>query len=469
MLISNCLRSIVEKSTYENYEIVCVFDAETQPAILRDLREIAGDRLRLVRYDRAFSFSAKINVGVGRSEGEHLLLLNDDMEVVTPDWIERMVMYSSLPEVGAVGGRLLWEDGRLQHVGVRFENGLPGHPHRGFSGDFKGYANGVRVAQNCLAVTGACLMTRRELFEQVGGMTTVLPINYNDIDYCLKLRAAGLRAVYDPDVVMYHFESSSRSSDVDDWEKDVLRSRWLQVTAVDPYGNPNLSSDIPRLTSPFNWARGRRPRLPFRHRRRLRRVTEPNSAVISAARAVELGILCFGEHTYGEPGVMLYPGDTAKAAFGKYCSIGDDVELFVGGNHRTDWVTTYPLRVMLGLPGAYEDGHPATKGDIVVGNDVWIGAEARIMSGVEIGDGAVIGMGAIVAADVRPYAVAAGNPAREIPTALPGPGRRGIGEDRLVGLAARRRPRAGGRAQRPRCGGFRASLRRLRQLTPGIR
>jgi O-antigen biosynthesis protein len=261
VLVSNCLRSIVEKSTYDAYEIVCVFDADTQPAILHELREIAGDRLRLVRYDRPFSFSAKINVGAGRSEGEHLLLLNDDIEVVAPDWIERMVMYSSLAEVGAVGGRLLWEDGRLQHVGVRFEGGLPGHPCRGFSGDFKGYANGVRVAQNLLAVTGACLMTRRELFEELGGMSTILPINYNDIDYCLKARAAGLRTVYDPDLVMYHFESSSRPTEVEDWEKERLLARWLPLTAVDPYGNPNMHGEGPRLSAPFNWARGRRLRL----------------------------------------------------------------------------------------------------------------------------------------------------------------------------------------------------------------
>ena len=85
-----------------------------------------------------------------------------------------MVMYSSLPEVGAVGGRLLWEDGRLQHVGVRFDDGLPGHPYRGFPGDYNGYANEVRIAQNCLAVTGACLMTRRDLFEELGGLSTDL-------------------------------------------------------------------------------------------------------------------------------------------------------------------------------------------------------------------------------------------------------------------------------------------------------
>lgn len=267
VLVTHCVRSIVATSTYDAYEIVCVVDASTDRAVLDELREIAGDRLRLVRYDRPFSFSSKINLGAVRSEGEHLLLLNDDMEVVTADWIERMVMYSGIPEVGAVGARLLWEDGRLQHAGVRFEDGLPGHPYRGFSGEFRGYANGVRVAQNCLAVTGACLMTRREDFDEVGGLTTTLPLNYNDIDYCLKLRATGRRVVYDPDTVLYHFESSSRSAEVEDWEKQALIDRWLPVTAVDPYSNPNLRHGAPRLRSYLTWA-VRRPRLRGRLRRK---------------------------------------------------------------------------------------------------------------------------------------------------------------------------------------------------------
>jgi GT2 family glycosyltransferase len=265
VLVNNCVRSIVEKSTYENYEIVCVIDSSTPRNVHRELEEIAGDRLRLVEFDRPFSFSAKINVGAIRSHGEHLLMLNDDVEVKTPDWIERMLMYSEMPEIGAVGGKLLWEDGRLQHIGVNFQGGLPGHLGYGFPGDYPGYANAVRVARNFLAVTGACLMTRRELFEEVGGLSTRFPINYNDIDYCLKLQARGRRTVYDPDLVMYHFESSSRDPEVADWEKALLRERWAHLTTPDPYANPNMHEESPRLSSPFRWALRRRPQL----RRRL--------------------------------------------------------------------------------------------------------------------------------------------------------------------------------------------------------
>lgn len=262
VLVEHCLRSIVNDSTYGNYEIVCVIDeGSADEALVDRLREIAGDRLKLVGFDRPFSFSAKINIGAVHSEGEHLLLLNDDMEVATPDWIERMVMYSELPGIGAVGGRLHWEDGRLQHVGVYFYGGLPGHPFRGFDGEYRGYGNAVRVAENCLAVTGACLMTRRELFAELGGLTTTLPVNYNDIDYCMKLRLRGQRVVYDPDLVMNHFESSSRDTDVEDWEKIRFLERWGAMTAVDPYSNPNLHLGVPRITSPFVWALRRRPRL----------------------------------------------------------------------------------------------------------------------------------------------------------------------------------------------------------------
>jgi O-antigen biosynthesis protein len=271
VLVTHCVRSIVQTSSYGNYELICVVDDSTDRDVLDELRAIGGDRLRLVSYDEPFNFSAKVNRGAVRSEGEHLLLLNDDMEVLTPDWIERMVMYSGLADVGAVGGRLLWEDGRLQHAGVLFENGgYPGHIYRGFSRDFNGYSNNVLVAQNYLAVTGACMMTRRDAFEDVGGFTTTFPLNYNDMDYCLKLWASGRRVVYDPDTILYHFESSSRSTDVEDWEKEQLRNRWLPLTMVDPYTNPNLRHGAPRTGSYLrtvarSWTK-RLPRLPQRVR-----------------------------------------------------------------------------------------------------------------------------------------------------------------------------------------------------------
>jgi O-antigen biosynthesis protein len=265
-LVENCGRSIVADSTYSNYELFVVFDTATPPQVLDRLRELGGARLRLVDFDRPFSFSEKINAGAVRCDGDHLLLLNDDIEVATPDWIERMTMYSELDGIGAVGAKLLLEDGRLQHGGVNFEGGLPGHPYYGWPGDSAGYANGLKVARNLLAVTGACLMTPRALFDRVGGLSSTLPVNYNDVDYCLKIREAGARVVYDPDVTMLHFESSSRSSDVAEWEKQVLLARWAGMTTPDPYSNPHLHGEMPMMNSAFDWAR-RRPRLHLPRRR----------------------------------------------------------------------------------------------------------------------------------------------------------------------------------------------------------
>ncbi|HEX5761500.1 MAG TPA: glycosyltransferase [Solirubrobacterales bacterium] len=263
VLVLNCVRSIVERSTYENYEIVCVVDESVEEEILDELRSIAGDRLRLVHFEGEFDFSAKINLGVIHSDGEHLLLLNDDIEIATPEWIERMVMYSAQEGVGAVGAKLLWGDSRLQHVGLNFDHGLPGHLYHGFAGDFRGYMNAVLIARNCLAVTGACLMTRREVFDELGGLSTEFPINFNDVDYCLKAYSQGRRIVYDPDTVLLHFESSSRSAKVEEWEFERLVDRWRRFAEPDPYGNPNLLRGVPRFTAPFAWAR-RRVRLPLR-------------------------------------------------------------------------------------------------------------------------------------------------------------------------------------------------------------
>ena len=260
VLVLHCLKSILATSTYPDYEVVCVADEETDPSILEELRALGGERLRVVAYDQPFNFSAKVNLGAEHSSGEHLLLLNDDMEVVTPDWIERLVMYSSHRGIGAVGAQLRWEDERVQHAGVVLEKGLPGHVYRGAGGDLAGYARNVLVTQNYLAVTGACLMTPRDVFERVGGLAAELPVNYNDIDYCLKAMDHGLRTVYDADTVLYHFESSSRDTKVNDWEKSMLLERHSTV-GRDPYSNPNLRYGEPRPGLLRRGARVARARL----------------------------------------------------------------------------------------------------------------------------------------------------------------------------------------------------------------
>lgn len=169
--------------------------------------------------------------------------------------------------------------------------------------------------------------------------------------------------------------------------------------------------------------------LSFR-RRFLRRLARPILRQVVAAPArlerldnddlIRAGILSVGRHVYGRPRVLVWSsGDTEtlvgpRVRIGNYVSIANDVEIFTGGEHNTDWVTTYPLRIMFGLARAGRDGHPATRGDVTIGNDVWIGRGARIMSGANIGDGAVVGAGAVVVGTVRPYGVVVGVPAREV-------------------------------------------------------
>lgn len=262
VMAENCVRSIVENSTYENYEIVVVADPTMEPEVEEQLREIGGERVRIVpALPGEFNFSAMINTGAQAARGEYLLLLNDDIDITTPNWIERMVMYSSQESVGAVGGRLIWGDGRLQHVGVDFDHGLPGHTYRGFPGTYKGYANSVLIARNCMTVTGACLMTRRDLFFELGGLSLELPVSFNDVDYCLKCFISGHRIVYDPDLFLVHYESSSRNPTVHDWEFHKLVGRWSGVMAADPYINPNVRRGVPRMSSMVAWARRRRPKL----------------------------------------------------------------------------------------------------------------------------------------------------------------------------------------------------------------
>ncbi len=259
-LVVNCVRSIVERSAYDNYELVVVIDADAPQGVSDQLHEIAGDRLQLVPFDQAFNFSAKVNLGAEMSSGEQILLLNDDIEVPAagwrPDpkrmrwlpewdttvqagrriWIESMLAYALQPGVGAVGAKLHLPDGRIQHGGVIARGRLVGHAYYLHPGDTPGYTGNLIVAGNFLAVTAACLMTPRSAFEAVDGMDTSLPLNYNDVDYCLRLRAAGLRSVMVPQVELLHLESASRGrKNPAETEIEALQGRWGTLLENDPY------------------------------------------------------------------------------------------------------------------------------------------------------------------------------------------------------------------------------------------
>ena len=240
-LVANCVGSIVRRSTYPDYEIVCVVDDDTDPTARAELVAAGGERVRIVPYSKPFNFARKINVGVLHARGDHLVILNDDTEVITPEWIESLLMFARDPAVGAVGAKLLFADRRLQHVGVVAVDGNPGHPYYGFPGDFDGHMDNVRTPTNCIAVTAACMMTRRDAFESVGGLSLEFPLNYNDVDYCLKLLHTGRRMVFDPWAELFHFETSSRATgSVSDDELAALRARWGRILRRDPYYNPGF-------------------------------------------------------------------------------------------------------------------------------------------------------------------------------------------------------------------------------------
>jgi O-antigen biosynthesis protein len=240
-LLHNCINSICGKSEYGNYEIIVVHDGNLDAAALNLLET---SNAKLVAFEGKFNFSTKINLGARNAQGEHLLFLNDDCEVISPDWLSVMLQFSQRKGVGVVGAKLYFEDGTIQHAGVTLTRaGFPHHLSRSYPGSSPGYFYSLVANRNCLAVTGACLMTRRDVFEEVGGFNQKMPVNYNDIDYCLKARRAGYRAVVAMRAELFHYESKSRSGRVTRREMDYFARLWHGQIKQDPYYNINLEPD----------------------------------------------------------------------------------------------------------------------------------------------------------------------------------------------------------------------------------
>ena len=251
VMVTEAVRSVVERSTYEHVEFVVVYDTPTPAAVLDDLRTIAGDRLRLVEWTEPFDFAGKCNLGAAHARGDVLCFLNDDVEVITADWLDTMVGFLREPDVGAVGCHLLFEDGRLQHGGHVHLNGAPGHLM--FGQDPKSLKNRLALwlDREVAGVTAACLLMRREVFDEVGGFSPAFPNNYNDVDLSLKIRATGRRIVVTPHARLYHFESVTRNPTVSDVEMQRLQDRWLPQLRRDPYYNPNHLGGIDSYPEPY--------------------------------------------------------------------------------------------------------------------------------------------------------------------------------------------------------------------------
>lgn len=270
--LDKCIRSVLEKSTYRNVEIVIVENNSTQDETFAYYEKLTGqpyDRegvleglwqendkagiiVRVVTWKDVFNYSAINNFGAQFAKGEYLLLLNNDTELINPDTIKEMLGFCMREDVGIVGAKLNYEDDTIQHAGVVIGfGGIAGHTFIGSSRYDLGYQARIVCAQDYSAVTAACLMTDKKVFEQVGGLTEALRVAFNDIDYCLKVRAIGKLVVYNPYAELYHYESKSRG--LEDTPEKVARfqqeitefqKRWPEILQKgDPYFNPNLSLD----------------------------------------------------------------------------------------------------------------------------------------------------------------------------------------------------------------------------------
>ncbi len=241
-LLARCIASVEAKTSYGNYEIVVVDNDSRSEEARHYFRTFPH---RLLHYEGPFNFSAINNLAVEQTEAPWILFLNNDTEVIANDWLTAMAEHVQRPEVGAVGARLLFRDETIQHAGVVLGvRGMVKHAFYGFPAESPGVCRQLQVTRNYSAVTAACLLTRRDVFQEVGGFDEEqLPIIFNDVDLCLKMRGAGYVVVYTPFAKLYHEESASRRASVEPSEAEVLRNRWPEVITHDPYYNPNLSRE----------------------------------------------------------------------------------------------------------------------------------------------------------------------------------------------------------------------------------
>lgn len=249
-LLRPCIESILTRTSYQNFEILIVDNGSVERRTARYLRELAKNvKIRIIDYPNAYNFSAINNFAVRHARGSYLCLLNNDTEVIEPAWLTEMLRYAVRSEVGAVGAKLLYEDGSIQHAGVVIGiGGAAGHAHRFLPANEPGYFRQPHVAQFVSAVTAACLIVDKSKFIAVGGLDEAeLAVAFNDVDLCLKLEAAGWRNVYVPHAVLLHHESKSRGNDsapknIQRYLRElaVLQARWGTKTYDDPLHSPNL-------------------------------------------------------------------------------------------------------------------------------------------------------------------------------------------------------------------------------------
>ncbi|NJD54181.1 MAG: glycosyltransferase family 2 protein [Candidatus Methanoperedens sp.] len=255
--LKKCIESIRKKTTYKNYEIIIIDNYSNDSRTLRYLESISGSPgITVLKYDQPFNFSAINNFAAQRSNGEYLLFLNNDTEVINEDWLSAILEHAQRPEVGAVGCKLLYPNGTIQHAGVILgirgrpeQPGIAGHSYKHLSNIYMVYFKGPHVIHNLSAVTAACVLIRKKVFYEVGGFDENIEVAFNDVDLCLKIREKGYLITYTPYAELYHHESLSRGYENTPEkmkrflkEYSYMREKWGSVIDKgDPYYNPNLT------------------------------------------------------------------------------------------------------------------------------------------------------------------------------------------------------------------------------------
>lgn len=247
-----CLKSLYEKTSYKNFEVIIVENNSTEKETFEYYEAIAQKHgnVKIVKWEGNFNYSAINNFGVNYAKGEFILLLNNDVEIINGSCLEEMLMFAQRKDVGAVGAKLYYSDDTVQHAGVILGlGGTAGHAHKHFGRSHPGYMARASIAQNLSACTAACLMMRRDVFDEVGGLDENFEVAFNDVDLCMKIRKKGYLVVFTPYAELYHYESKSRGNDSTPeklerfrGEIDRFKEKWQkQLDDGDPYYNPNLT------------------------------------------------------------------------------------------------------------------------------------------------------------------------------------------------------------------------------------
>jgi GT2 family glycosyltransferase len=246
-LLKSCIESIERLTTYRNYEILIIDNDSTEPATLEYLAKTPH---RVIPFREEYNYSRINNLGVSQSKGEYVLLLNDDTEVISGEWLEAMLEHAQRPEVGAVGAKLIYPDGRVQHAGVvtgvghSWMRGVATHAYQFYPSDASGHMGTLATTTNYNAVTAACMMVRKGVYEEVGGLDENLRVSFDDVDLCLRIRERGYLVVYTPHAELYHHETMTRKKVDTPAEVLYMRERWEGKLDADPYYNPHFSRGL---------------------------------------------------------------------------------------------------------------------------------------------------------------------------------------------------------------------------------